>query len=164
MNDENHHQRPAPLTDHPFSANPTNPKGTLTMKTNFLFRTLILLLTVSVPLLSTGCASIMRGTSDTITITSLEEGTVIYVDDIPRGKNQAMAEVSRGEEHTIKATKEGCQTMVLQTGKKFDMTSLLGILIDWEIITIPVDLVSGAAWKTHPKIYTLTPICDVPVK
>ena len=134
------------------------------MKTHILLRTLTLLLTAALALLSSGCASIMRGTSDTITITSLEEGTVIYVDDIPRGKNQAMAEVSRGEEHTIKATKDGCQAMVVQTGKKFDMTSLLGILIDWGIITIPIDLVSGAAWKTHPKIYTVTPICDVPVR
>ena len=141
-----------------------NTKEPPTMKSHRFTRMLTLFAGCAAILLSTGCASIMRGTSDTITITSLEEDTIIYVDEIPRGKNQAVAEVSRGEEHTIKATKAGCQTMVVQTGKKFDMTSLLGILIDWGIITIPVDLISGAAWKTHPKIYTVTPICDAPVK
>jgi hypothetical protein len=158
------HRRPAVLATPTRFTSPNTTKGIPAMKTNILLRALVLLLTVAVALLSTGCASIMRGTSDTITITSLEEDTIIYVDEIPRGKNQAVAEVSRGEEHTIKVTKAGCQTMVVQTGKKFDMTSLLGILIDWGIISIPIDLVSGAAWKTHPKIYTVTPICDVPVK
>lgn len=131
---------------------------------NLLIRTLVLLLISASAMLSTGCASIIRGTSDTITITSLEEGTVIYVDDIPRGKNQAMAEVARGKTHTIKATKDGCQAIVIETGKKFDMTSLLGILLDYGIFSIPIDLISGAAWKTYPTIYTVTPICDLPIK
>jgi len=129
---------------------------------HLLTQAIALLLTLATAMTSTGCASILRGTSDTITINSLEPGTIIAVDGIPRGRDQATAEVSRGKKHTIQATKAGCQAIVVETGKKFDATSLLGILIDWGIISIPIDLISGAAWKTHPSIYTVTPICDLP--
>ncbi len=108
----------------------------------------------------TGCASTIKGTQDTITVNSLEKGTLIYVDGVKRGFDDAIAQVKRGDTHTIKVTKKGCEDLVVQTGESFDPTTLLGILIDFGIITIPVDLISGAAWKTEPTIYTVTPICQ----
>lgn len=66
--------------------------------------------------------------------------------------------MKKGNPHTIKVTKKGCQD-IIQTGESFDATSLLGILIGFGIITIPIDLISGAAWQTNPTIYTVTPIC-----
>lgn len=110
-------------------------------------------------MLTAGCASMFHGTSDTITVNSLEKDTVVYVDGSPRGKDSATAQVKRGVKHTIKVSKTGCQDAVAETGDAFDMMSLLGILLDFGIITIPVDMGVGGAWKTEPTTYTVTPIC-----
>jgi len=109
--------------------------------------------------LLSGCSTVIKGTQDTITVNSLEKGTSIYIDGVQRGVNDALAQVKKGKTHTIKVTKEGCQAVIIQTGEAFDATSLLGVLIDFGVITIPVDLISGAAWKVEPTIYTVTPIC-----
>ena len=113
---------------------------------------------VSVGLLS-GCASVIRGTSDTVTVNSLEKGTTIYINGAPRGVDVAQVQVKRGNVHQIRVEKEGCQPVAETTSEKFDATSLLGILLDFGLITIPVDLISGAAWKAEPTTYTVTPIC-----
>jgi hypothetical protein len=105
------------------------------------------------------CASIVNGTSDQITVNSLEKDTTIYIDGVPRGKDVATADVKRGKKHALRATKEGCADHHSETVEKFDSTTLLGIAIDFGIISIPVDLISGAAWKTEPNTYTVTPIC-----
>lgn len=109
-------------------------------------------------LLSTGCASIISGNSDTLTVNSLEKGTRISVDGVLRGTDNATCEVKRGKPHTILVEKDGFQSVTIQTGESFDPLCLLGIFIDWGIFTIPIDLVSGGAWKTNPSMYTVTPM------
>ena len=108
-----------------------------------------------------GCASMINGTSDTINITSMTPNAELYVDGNPAGKGTAIVTVKRGKPHFILAKKPGCQDTTIQTGEKFDATSLLGILIDFGIITIPLDMLIGGAWKTEPKTYMVSPMCDV---
>jgi len=108
----------------------------------------------------TGCAGIINGRHDTITVHSIDDGVSIYVDGVKLGYNEVITKVKKGDTHIIKVTKKGCKTRMIQTGRDFDFTTLLGILIDWGIISIPIDLISGAAWKTSPTIYTLNPICE----
>lgn len=110
--------------------------------------------------LTTGCATVIKGTNDDVSINSLEDGTIIYVNGAARGKDTAFVNLSKGKEYTIRAEKAGCQPVTATTGESFDPTSLLGILIDFGIITIPIDLISGAAWKIEPTTYTVTPICN----
>jgi|AntRauTorckE6833_2_1112554.scaffolds.fasta_scaffold21476_2 uncharacterized protein YceK len=112
------------------------------------------------PVLMTGCASIIKGNSDEVTINSLEQGTTLYVNGAARGKDSAFVTLDKGKKHTITAKKDGCSPVTAQTGESFDPTTLLGIFIDWGIFTIPTDLISGAAWKIQPTSYTVTPICD----
>ncbi|WP_067521926.1 hypothetical protein [Endozoicomonas ascidiicola] len=107
----------------------------------------------------TGCASVIKGTQDTVTVNSLERGTTIYVDGVRRGIDDAVAQVGRGNPHTIKVTKEGCEDIIIETGESFDATTLLGFFVDFGLISIPIDLISGAAWKTSPTLYTVTPMC-----
>jgi uncharacterized protein YceK len=110
-------------------------------------------------LLTNGCSSIIHGTTDRVSVNSLEEGTTIFIDNAPRGRDFASVDVSRGDDHIIRATKKGCQDIVVPITDRFDATSLLGILIDFGIFSIPIDLISGAAWKISPKTYTVSPIC-----
>jgi hypothetical protein len=60
----------------------------------------------------------------------------------------------------LRAEKEGCESTTSTTTESFDPTSLLGIFIDFGLISIPVDMISGAAWKIEPTTYTLTPVCS----
>ena len=110
-------------------------------------------------LLSSGCAGILHGTNDTVSVNSMEDDTIIYVNGTPRGRNTAIAQLKRGDAHTITASKEGCRNVTVETTQSFDTASLLGIFLDFGILSIPIDLVSGAAWKTDQAIVTLSPIC-----
>jgi hypothetical protein len=106
-----------------------------------------------------GCASIFSGNSDEIAINSLENGSVIYVDGRARGKDTAHVQVDRGKEHTIVAKKEGCLDATAETGWSFDPRSLLGVFIDFGIVSIPVDFAIGGAMATDPTTYTVSPVC-----
>lgn len=119
----------------------------------------ITFLALTAVLTCSGCATIIKGSSEKITVNSLEEGTVIYVNGAPRGKDNVQIDVKKGKPQTIKASKKGCQDVVVETTESFDATSLLGILIDFGILSIPIDLISGAAWKPDPTTYTVSPIC-----
>lgn len=111
--------------------------------------------------LTSGCASIIKGSSDKITVTSLEKDTVIWVDGAPRGRDAVTVDVKKGKPVALKASKPGCQDISIETTESFDPTSLLGILIDFGIFSIPIDMISGAAWKQSPSTYTVTPICPI---
>lgn len=106
----------------------------------------------------TSCASIIKGTEEQINIVS-DEGVVIYVDGVKYGTEGAIARIKKGKTHSITVKKEGCDSVTIETGETFDITSLLGILIDFGIITIPIDLMTGAAWKVEPTMYNVRPIC-----
>lgn len=108
----------------------------------------------------TGCASIFSGGSDNVSINSLEKGTTLSINGAPRGLDNTAADLKRGKPYTITASKEGCKDVTIQTQESFDGRSLLGIFIDFGIFTIPIDMISGGAWKISPSSYTVTPICD----
>jgi hypothetical protein len=110
---------------------------------------------------SLGCAWMFHGTSDEIHIQSLDPKAELYVNDQPVGIGYATTTVERDKTATIEARAPGCETRTEQTGSKFDGISLLGLLIDLGIISIlVVDMgATGAAWKTYPLTYTVTPIC-----
>ena len=118
-----------------------------------------LLITAAMGVALSGCASVIHGTSDQININSLEKGTTIYVNNVPRGVDNAIVEVSRKKEHQIRVTKEGCKDVTQMTGRKLDLTTFLFMWLDFGIVTIPADFIIGGALETSPKTYTLTPIC-----
>lgn len=108
-----------------------------------------------------GCALMFHGKTDQIRIQSQSSDAVLYLDGVQIGKGTATATVQRGQKYTITAKKNGCSdSSPIQTGSKFDEISLLGILIDWGLISILlVDNLSNAMRKTDPTEYTVLPIC-----
>lgn len=66
-----------------------------------------LLLTTTILLTSTNCASAINGTSDRISINSLEKDSMIYVNNVPRGRDNITVDVSRKKKHEIRVEKEG---------------------------------------------------------
>ena len=116
---------------------------------------------IAVLVVCSGCASILKGSTDTVSINSVEPGTVIFVDGSARGRDAVNVDLRRGDPHVIRVSKKGCQDVTLTTTEAFDATSLLGIFIDLGIVSIPIDLASGNAWKASPRTYTASPICTM---
>ena len=108
-----------------------------------------------------GCAWMFHGTSDEIHVQSLDPKAELYVNDKPVGIGSATTTVERDKTSVIEAKAAGCQPGTAETGSKFDGISLLGLLVDLGIISIlVVDMgITGAAWKTDPLTYTVTPVC-----
>lgn len=120
------------------------------------------ILILTIPFISLiGCSAITNGSNETISFSSQEEGTKLYVDGAYRGKDFTSITVDRGIEHTVVAKKEGCKTTTLTTDYSFQWgkSLFLNVLIDFGIISIPTDLLSGAAWKTDQANYDVTPNC-----
>jgi len=125
----------------------------------FLARALAVILLIE----TSSCAYLFHGTSDQISVYSGDPDAKLYLDDQLIGRGNASATVDRDRKYTITAKGPGCEDGTVTTGDKFDPTSLLGIFIDAGIISILViDMAAtGAAWKTYPLSYTVTPICPV---
>jgi hypothetical protein len=115
-------------------------------------------------LVQSGCAAMFHGTSDQITIQSPDPDSKIYLDSMLIGKGSAMASVKRNTQHNIVVKKDGCHEQLVQTGTSFDAVSLLGVLIDFGVISmLVIDWgATGAMWKVDPLIYHPAPICDTP--
>jgi hypothetical protein len=113
----------------------------------------------------TGCAYMFHGNTDQITIQSADPDTKLYLNTVLIGRGTAAATVPRNVKQTIIAKKDGCTDHVVQTGDRFDAVSLLGILLDFGIISmLIVDNVTGAMWKTDPLVYHVNPICEAPAR
>lgn len=76
------------------------------------------------------------------------------------GKNNAVYTFKKKENYVLKAEKNGCKTTVIPQ-KTFDPTTLLGVFIDWGIISIlVVDGAATGAWqKFNQTSYIVDPDC-----
>lgn len=113
-------------------------------------------------LLVTGCSTITNGTSEQISFSSREEGTKLFIDGKYYGKDHASITAPRGNAHTVVAQKTGCEQTLLTTDYSFQWgkSLFLNVLIDFGIVSIPTDLLTGSAWKTDSSHYEVTPNCS----
>ena len=113
----------------------------------------------------TGCAYMFHGSTDQITMHSPTPEAQIYLNNVLIAKGTATATVERNKKYVITAKKEGCSDHTVETGDKFDGISLLGLLLDFGIVSmLIVDNATGAMWKTDPLVYHVNPICPAPTR
>ncbi len=122
-----------------------------------LTKMLVILLVIQL----TGCAAMFHGTNDQVTVVSGDPEAKLYIDSMYLGKGSGAITVKRNTTHTIFARKKGCADGIAQTQTSFDSVSLLGILIDWGLISmLVIDWgATGAMWKTDPLLYNVSPNC-----
>ena len=127
-------------------------------------KTLTRMLLVILVFQLTGCAAMFHGSNDQVTVASSDPDAKLFMDGNYLGKGSGMTIVKRNTSHTIFARKKGCADGIAQTQTSFDSVSLLGILIDFGVISmLVIDWgATGAMWKTDPLLYTVTPNCDTP--
>lgn len=110
-----------------------------------------------------GCATIFNGSTQQVAIRSNQMDTDLYVNEALIGKGNAVTTFQKKENYIITARKEGCNAVSVPASKSFDATTLLGILIDFGLISIlVVDGAGTGAWnKFDQTSYVIDPQCPV---
>ncbi len=106
-------------------------------------------LTISILFSQVGCASIISGKSQDISVRSNPLGAAVTVDGMSAGTTPLTTEVKRKRRHQIQVTKEGYVSETRATKKGFNWW-FCGNLILGGIIGIIVDFATGAVYKVEP--------------
>ena len=99
----------------------------------------------------TGCASIMKGPTAEIRVTSQQDNVQILLNGRDKGVTPLVLELNRKEYHHITFLLNGYRQSSVQITPKFDfVTTVLGNAISWNIIGVVMDLRTGAAYTLSP--------------
>lgn len=115
--------------------------------------------TIVLYLFLTGCASMFNGQQQLVTVKAPKDAK-IYINDRYAGKGYSKRNLARDEIHTLRIELTNCQ-LDLTTQSQFNKTSLLGLMVDLGLVSIPVDFLSGAAWKITPSEFRVTDQCQL---
>lgn len=118
----------------------------------------LLLATVATSLITTGCASMFNGTTQTVNIRSNNPEAKLYINEEYMGKESAVYTFKKKGNYVIRAEKQGCKDNLVTPEKSFDPTTLLGVLLDWGIVSILI--VDGAATGAWQKFTTTSFVVD----
>ena len=114
-------------------------------------------------LFNISCASMFSGTTEKLHFRSDVPGTKFFMDNEEIGTDNTSVTISKKKLKKVEfyAKKDGCQTRSTGVETKFDATTLLGILIDFGLITILiVDWgINGAVSEAERTNYVLNPVC-----
>ena len=102
-------------------------------------------------LVSSGCATIMSGNQQKVPITSTPSGAVVSSENGQRITTPGFLILSTKKVHTLVATYPGCDKQQKALFKKLNNWVFADVFWDFGIITIPIDVISGAANELKPK-------------
>jgi uncharacterized protein YceK len=123
----------------------------------------IIAVSLVITTLLAGCSSMFNGTTQVVNIRSNEEGAKLYVNEQYMGKDRATYTFKKNENYVLRAEKKGCESNTIKPEKAFDPTTLLGILIDYGIVSIlVVDGAATGAWQKFTSTsFVIDPVCEV---
>ena len=95
-----------------------------------------------------GCAAMFNGSSQQVSIRSKDPQAKIYVNDAYLGDGNVVTTFKKKEKYTIRVEQDNCEAVTMPVSKSFDATTLLGLFIDFGIVSIlVVDGVGTGAWQ-----------------
>ncbi len=108
-----------------------------------------------------GCAAMFHGSTQQIAIRSNVPGTELYANEAYVGKENGVTIFQKNQNYMITARKAGCTATTVPASKSFDAITLLGVLIDFGIITILlIDGAATGAWQQFDQVsYVVDPRC-----
>ena len=109
----------------------------------------------------TGCAAMFNGASEQAYIRSNDADAKIYLNEAFLGKGSAVTVLKKKEDYTIRVEKDGCTASTYPVTKSFDATTLLGVLIDFGVVTVLlVDGLATGAWQDFDQTsFVVDPSC-----
>lgn len=117
------------------------------------------LTTIVLYLCLTGCASMFNGQQQQVTIKAPKDAK-IFINDRYAGKGYSKRDLARDEIHQLRIELVNCE-LDITTQSQFNNTSLLGLMVDLGLVSIPIDFLSGAAWKIQPSEFKVTDQCQL---
>jgi hypothetical protein len=114
-----------------------------------LLKSIITISFASALLLLTGCATVLKGTDQVLTVTSDPDGATVRIDGKPVGVTPLSTKVKKNSVDSIMIEREGYRTETMPLEKKFDGVTLLSIF--WDLGT--TDFITGAAYEYQPSSY-----------
>ncbi|MBA3022674.1 MAG: PEGA domain-containing protein [Gammaproteobacteria bacterium] len=112
-------------------------------------RNVILVAIIAISTVLSGCATVIKGTEQTLTFNSQPDGAQVILDGQPVGVTPLIMKVKKNHVSSVTVKKDGYVTQVLPIEKKFDGVTLLSIF--WDLST--TDIVSGAAYEYAPNTF-----------
>lgn len=97
----------------------------------------------------TSCASLFKGTEQTLTFTTEPSGAEVVLDGISMGVTPLSVKVKKNKYETVMLKLNGYKTVTRPLEKSYDGIALLNIF--WDSST--TDLITGAAYEYSPNTY-----------
>lgn len=110
---------------------------------------LVFTATALLPFILSGCATVISGTSQTLTFNSEPDGAEVYVDGAMIGTTPVSVSVGKNDKDSFMIQKEGYKTVTRDITTSYDPVTLLSVF--WDYST--TDMVSGAAFEYEPSSY-----------
>ena len=119
------------------------------MNSSLLIRVLILALGIAAVSFCTGCATIVKGTTQEIPVSSEPTGARVSVDGSAAGTTPTTVTLSRKANHMVTIEKEGFQSESVAITKSMS-AAVAGNIIAGGLVGWGVDAVSGAQYNLNP--------------
>lgn len=121
----------------------------------------LILVAASLVTMLSGCATMFNGSTQQVAIRSNQPEAELYVNEAFVGKGNTVTTFKKKEDYLITARMEGCNPVTVPATKSFDATTLLGVFIDFGIITIlAIDGAGTGAWnKFDQTSFVIDPQC-----
>ena len=125
-----------------------------------MFKKTLLLSVVALSI--SACGTILSGTSQNISVNSIQGGQEIsgaacVIDNgIQKYYVNTPGTISVDKykkDIAVQCEKDGIKSEIAQGSSDFNAITLLGVLLDFGIFSIPTDFISGGAWE-YPKTIT----------
>mgnify|MGYP001234368319 CR=1 FL=1 len=100
-------------------------------------------------IICTSCATVLKGTKQSITFESSPSGASLYLDGERVGVTPVTIKLKKNKYSSFRVEKEGYETVHRSIGKDVDLVALLSIF--WDFGT--TDLATGAAWQYDKNAY-----------
>jgi len=104
---------------------------------------------------SSGCATMIKGEDQKVFLRSDSPDTALYVDGKMIGYGEASFIYKKNKNYTLKAERNGCKTMTIETVNVFDNITLVNPILT------PIDFYTGAAMKPSMSTYVMNPVCRI---
>ena len=111
-------------------------------------KTISALIALSLAWTTTGCATIVHGNRQTVTINSEPAGASVKIDGL-KGKTPFSASLARNNDYVVSIKKEGYKEEQVQITKSFSGLSIIGNLF-FLLIGVVIDFASGSAYNLNP--------------
>ena len=109
-----------------------------------------------------GCAAMFHGSTQQVAVRSNVPGTELFVNEAYVGKDNGVTTFQKKNNYMITARKAGCTDTTVPAPKSFDAITLLGVLIDFGIVSVLlIDGAATGAWQQFDQTsFVVDPRCS----